>query len=304
MATYETSSIRKCFISAPARAHLDVLRQALRSRGVSVLVPQDLTAGTDWSAEISKEIQRADLVIGVLPSAQPTSPWVLFELGQASALGRRIVLITSPKSEPIPFALHRMLVLRIDLDNADAIGFALDQILSAPSVEKSAPVSPQKALTRLGPEADVLRAKLDQALAADNELAVSEVVGKALRASGVDVVVDSTNRESGPDFAIWSDVLESFVGNPFLIEIKLRIRSKRDADEAATRLAQQIAASNSRWGLLLYGEGPESESDIWNEVPINVLSLPLRGLLVELRNRAFPEVVRDLRNRRVHGILP
>ena len=113
---------------------MGVLRATLESRGLRVLVPQDLAAGSDWASEIQKQLSQADIVIGVL-TAERQSPWVLFELGQASALGRRIVLITSPKSDPIPFALHQVLVLRIDLDNQDAIGFALDQVLSAPDLQ-------------------------------------------------------------------------------------------------------------------------------------------------------------------------
>jgi hypothetical protein len=117
--------VKTCFIAAPAGVDLTGLRKALEARGLRVLVPQDLMVGADWASEIQKELSRADLVVGVLPSERQ-SPWVLFELGQASALGRRIVLITSPKAEPIPFSLHQFVVLRIDLTNIEAIGFALD----------------------------------------------------------------------------------------------------------------------------------------------------------------------------------
>jgi hypothetical protein len=98
-------------------------------------VPHELAVGADWPSETQRQISHADLVIGVLTSERQ-SPWVLFELGQASALGRRIVLITSPKAEPIPFSFHEFLVLRIDLDNQDALAFALDQLLSAPEPRK------------------------------------------------------------------------------------------------------------------------------------------------------------------------
>src|SRR5437879_2215853 len=97
--TSGTSQVKTCFISAPLGAELGGLRAALETCGVRVLVPQDLTVGADWASEIQKELARADLVIGVVPSVRQ-APWVLFELGQASALGRRIFLITSPKADP------------------------------------------------------------------------------------------------------------------------------------------------------------------------------------------------------------
>lgn len=295
------SALKTCFISAPAGTPLGVLRASLQSRGLRVLVPHDLAAGADWASGIQKQLSQADLVIGVLTSARQ-SPWVLFELGQASALGRRIVLITPNNADPIPFALHHLLVLRIDLDNQEAIGFALDQLLAAPDPPKSGPTPQVKPpFGGLGSKADDLLAALDRLLAASNGQAIEQVVADALRSSGTDLVVTSPNRTIGADFAVWSDVLEPFVGNPLLIEVKSRIRGKTDATRAVRQLASYLGASGSRWALLLYGDGPDSEGQAWSASPPNVLVLSLRSLLEALRSQAFPEVVRDLRNRRVHG---
>lgn len=295
-----TSALKTCFISAPAGARLGVLRASLESRGLRVLVPHDLAVGTDWASEIQKQLSKADLVIGVLTSERQ-SPWVLFELGQASALGRRIVLITSPNADPIPFALHQFLVLRIDLDNQEAIGFALDQLLSAPDQPRRDPVPQSARLAGLGTKADDLMAALDRSLASSDWHSLEQVVADALRSSGADVVVTSPTRDIGADFAVWSDVLEPFVGNPLLVEVKTRIRGKADAHRAIRQLKSYLGASGSRWALLLYGDGPDPDSQSWSGSPPNVLVLSLRSLLEALRTRGFPELVRDLRNRRVHG---
>jgi hypothetical protein len=297
----EPSKVKTCFISAPAGAPLGVLRSALESRGLRVLVPHDLAAGSDWASESQKQLSQADLVIGVLTSERE-SAWVLFELGQASALRRRIVLITSPKSEPIPFAPQQFLVLRIDLNNRDAIGFALDQILSAPDQQgRKGPARQPKPLTGLGSKADELIVSLDRALASSDWPALETIVASALESSGADVVVTSPARELGADFAVWSDVLEPFVGNPILVEVKGKIRGRTEANHALHQLTSYIAASGARWALLLYGEGPVSEGEAWSGAPPNVLVLSLRSLFEALRTQAFPEIVRDLRNRRVHG---
>lgn len=291
---------KTCFISAPAGSELSVLRAALESRGLRVLVPHELAVGTDWASVVQRQISQADLVVGVLTSERE-SPWVLFELGQASALGRRIVLITSPKAEPIPFSLQQFLVLRIDLDNHDAIAFALDQVLSAPEPVKRVRPKQGLAAAGLGHKTDELMATLERLLAGHDWRSVEQVVADALRASGADVVVTSPSPSIGVDLAVWSDVLEPFVGNPLLVEVKARIRGESDANDAVRQLASQVGASGSRWALLLYGEGPPSEAGVWASGPPNVLTLSLRALLESLRTHAFSEVVRDLRNRRVHG---
>jgi hypothetical protein len=272
----------------------------LESRGLRVLVPHDLAIGTDWASEIQKQISQADLVVGVLTSERQ-SPWVLFELGQASALGRRIVLITPPNADPIPFSLHQFLVLRIDLDNGGAISFALDQILSAPEPRLRESTRHPEAFAGLGGKVDDLLVILDRSLASSDWQGVEQVVADALRSSGADVVVTSPTRDIGADFAVWSDVLEPFVGNPLLVEVKARIQGKTDASNAVVQLASYMAASGARWALLLVGEGPDPGADVWAGSPPNVIVLSLRSLLETLRARAFPEVVRDLRNQRVHG---
>ena len=265
-----------------------------------MLVPHDLSIGTDWASEIQKQLSQADLVIGVLTSERQ-SPWVLFELGQASALGRRIVLITSPTADPIPFALHQILVLRIDLDNREAIEFALDQLLSAPQRSKRDPARQSAHLAGLGGKADDLIVTLDRSLASRDWLSLERVLSEALRSSGADVVVRRAAPGTGADFAVWSDVLEPFVGNPLLIELKARIRGGTDARRAIRELTSYLGASGSRWALLLYGDGPSASGQAWPGIPPNILVLSLRSLLEALRTQAFPELVRDLRNRRVHG---
>ncbi len=291
---------KTCFISAPAGANLSVLRAALERREFHVLVPHELAIGTDWASEIQGQLSQADLVIGVLTSDRQ-SPWVLFELGQASALGRRIVLITSPKAEPIPFSLHQFLVLRTDLDNADAIGFALDQVLSAPEPSKRERSKRMKPLVGLGTKSDDFIQILERSLANNDWRSLEHVVADALRSSGTDVVVTSPSHDRGVDLAVWSDVLEPFVGNPLLIEVKGRIRGKTEAKQVLRQLASYVSVAGSQWGLLLYGDGPDLEGLPSASTFPNVLVLSLRSLLENLRTRAFPELIRDLRNRRVHG---
>ncbi|WP_395303279.1 TIR domain-containing protein [Pectobacterium polonicum] len=301
MTATTTTSSKTCFIAAPAGANLAVLRATLKERGLRVLVPSDLEVGVDWASEIKKQLARTDLVIGVI-SADQNSSWVLFELGQASALGCRIILIASPKADPIPFALHQFLVLRTEIDNADAIGFALDQVLSAPASTIRERPSSSKALAGLGYKADEFIERLGRDLAAKRWRSIEDLVADALRASGTDLVVTSPSGDLGADIAVWSDVLEPFVGNPLLIEVKGAIKGEADLTRATRQLAKYVGASGSRWGILLYGSGPEFEGDVFADSSPNVLALSIQSLFELLRLQAFPEVVRDMRNRRVHGV--
>jgi len=300
----ETRKIKTCFVSAPRGIPLEVLRESLLAHGIRPLIPQELAAGNDWASELQRQLAQADLVVGILPTRRQ-SPWVLFELGQAWALGRRILIIAQPGSEPVPSSLQRLLVLRIALDNRQAIDFALDQLLSAP------PEPPAKEATRkpfesavLGAQADLLLARLDQLLHSGGAQGFEKMVSEAIRNSGTDVVVESPELDRGADLAVWSDVLEPFVGNPLLVEVKLKIPTKAILVEVFKQLNSYLGASDSRWALLLYGDGPPPEDRFWNSCPPNILLMPARAMLEALRTRTFPEIVRDLRNRRVHSVRP
>jgi hypothetical protein len=245
----------------------------------------------------------ADLVIGVLPGNRH-APSVVFELGQAWALGKRILLIASPKAHWLPFPLKRLLVLRVDVKNRTALDFALEQFLSAPEdrePERSRVPFERKAL---GPQADLLLERLTQWRRVGDGRTLEGIVGDALRNAGTDVVVESPERERGADLAVWSDVLQPFVGNPLLVEVKSRVEDRASARSASEQLVGYIAKSGARWALLLYGDGPSSSAPQWSATPPNVLVMSVEELLRSLRDRAFPEVIRDLRNARVHGVRP
>lgn len=299
----ESRTIKTCFVLAPRGISLEILRQSLIAHGIRPLIPEELSAGTDWASEIQRQLTLADLVVGILPTGRQSS-WVLFELGQALALGRRILLIAPPKSEGVPYTLQRLLVLRTEPDNREAIDFALDQLLSAPpepSVEEHRkPFRP----SLLGDQADALIARFEQEMKSGNELGLEKIVLDALQSSGTDAVVESQGHDRGADLAVWSDVLEPFVGNPLLIEIKRRIRDKEAATKSFRQLSSYLGASGAWWALMLYGDGPLPDDRFWSRCPPNILLMPIRSLLEALRRQSFPEIVRDLRNRRVHSVRP
>jgi len=298
----ETRQIRTCFVAAPGGIPLDTLRESLLAHNIRPLVPQDLFAGSDWASEIQQQILDADLVVGILPKAKQ-SPWVLFQLGQAWALGRRILLIASPKTDVVPYSLKRFLILRTDPDNREAIDFALDQLLSSPADSPPTEVKKSFQSTGLGANGDMLIVRLDRAINSGNYQEFETVLSEAIRNSGTDVVVQSPERDRGADLAVWSDVLEPFVGNPLLIETKLKIGERKSAD-IFKQINSFLGASDTRWALLIYGDGPLPEDRFWRNCPPNILFMQARVLLEALRSRAFPEVIRDLRNRRVHSVRP
>jgi len=269
-------------------------------RGIQVVVPDDLYPGANWSEWISHKITEVDLVIGVLTSER-RSQWVLFELGQAAALGRRIVLIAPPKLATIPSHLKRFLVIRTTLKNRNAIDFALDQILASPERPPTRRPTVASPPPVLGADADPIITRLTAAIGARDYRQVERAVAEALRGSGVEIVSEASNPDLGADIAVWSDALQPFVGNPLLIEVKIRFHEPHELRRAANQLSEAVASRGAVWGLLLYGEGPQKFASSQKGVPPTILVYSIVDLIEQLRTRSFAEVIRDLRNQRVHG---
>ena len=293
--------IKTCYISAPIGANLSILRNALSTRGVHVLVPDEMTYGTSIGAEVKYLIAQADLVIGVL-TRERRSQWVLFELGQAAALNKQVVLFTPPKAEAVFADLQRILTLRVSLRNRDAIEFALDQLLAAP--ERPAKVEhPQKVEGKpLGGSADKILLELHDALASKNYRRFEEIVASAIRSSGVDAIAEGLEGDRGFDLAIWSDTLQPLVGNPLLIEIKMSLCDRNQIRSIFKQCAKAANAAGAKWSLLIYGEAPDKDVSALNIAAApTVLALSIDELIQEMRGRTFVDVVRNARNSRVHG---
>jgi TIR domain len=293
-------SIRTCFVSAPQGAPLESLRESLVAHGITLLVPQELSAGADWASEVEGALQKADLVVGILPTGEQ-SPWVLFELGQAWGLGKRLLVIAPPGSQ-VPGPLQRLLILQTDVNNRQALDFALDQLTSAPP-ERPAQAPPKALpLSSLGGTADDLIVRLNEVLSARDWRGFEELIAHAIRQSGTDVVVQSqsAHRDQGFDLAVWSDALDSVVGNPLLIEMKLSVRGR----DVFHQLGYLLGKAQRQWGVLIYGEGPPQGHALWKECPVNLIPVSAHALLEALKARSFPDLIRSERNRRVHGVGP
>jgi hypothetical protein len=292
--------MRSCYISAPAGSNLKILKAALDKRRIRVTAPSDVAPGANWSSQILQLLSEVDLVIGIL-TTERRSDWVLFELGQALATKRQILLLVPAKGIAyFPLDLQGILTVRTSLTNREAIEFALDQLLAAPEPQPLPGAGPVLG-GGLGDRADQFIQEAKQAITEHQPLELERILERALRESGVEALSTESKEERLADVAVWSDAFQQSVGNPLLIEVKMRVVDRRGAQEVASQLAKQTLSSGTRWGLLLYGEGPSSSS-VQQSLPPNILAMPIVELLERMKDRPFAEVVTGLRNERVHGI--
>jgi hypothetical protein len=291
-------SQRKCFIVAPSASDLSTIKSVLLDLGVTLVAPSDLVSGTRWATYLEKSIQSADFVLAVLDSPEASGN-VLYEIGFARGLGRH-VLVIAPNSNSIPLDLQSLLVIRAALDNRDAIYFALEQLVTALDRPKSSYESEAiNSTTPLCERADEFSNKLNS-LGNSEPRELEVLVYDLLLACGLTINKNIRHDNSEIDFAIWSDALATYVGNPLVVELKSSIVDRRTIESAYSQLTRYLNVTNAGWGILLYKTGPKHVENFKPYVA-NIIPIQLEWLISELRTTSFENIIRDLRNNRVHG---
>jgi hypothetical protein len=295
----ESVSTRRAFIAAPATVDTSVIRLALESRGIAPYEIDDLaTLGLSIPEILDDCIKRADLVVAVIRGGQAKEN-ILFELGYASAMKKRILALVPP-DEQLPF--WDVPYLRIDPDNREAIDFGLDQVLNAsPSSwnHTGVPIPNTKAI---GGRADELLAKLRVALRDPDERVLTEIVAEAIFASGVSSIGQESLLMQGgrADFAIWSDDFEPWVGNPLLVEIRGGLAGPSDLARTLEQVTRRLEGTKTAWGMVLYGSA-DFQPDESSLSHARVFLASIEEFLKALQEQGLGEYLSQWRNRRVHG---
>lgn len=291
--------IKTCFISAPASADVRPISETLRNRGVQVLGLSESSAEASWQASLAASIARADLIIGVITHQDISN--TIFEIGVAVGYGKPLLIFAPAKGVALPASLQSFQVVRTSLQNREAIDFALDQVLASPSVPSRLDRSTKPSSAGKTIETGFYRNRLSQLMQDGQFRELESLVATVLRESSAEIVAEATSPDRGIDLVVWSDDLQSYVDNPFPIEVKARLRSRDDVKRALGQTAKAAETIGSRWSMLLYGEGPSQDDRVWRSNPF-VLTLKIDDLFARLERVTFPEIVRSLRNRRVHGL--
>ena len=253
------------FTAAPASVETSKLREMLEDRGFDPFTLEDAEAGgRSISDLIADSIDRADLVLVVVPHHGTRNPNVFIELGYALAKKKRILALVPPDEE-LPFSAAPY--LRTELDNQEAIGFGVDQVLAAPKGKsKGKGKSRNRGIKKtkpLGAAADRLLVEVRANGGQITETKFMDIVRRAIEESGVSTIVSKpAGATRRVDFAVWSDDLEPLIKNPVVIELKSRLRGREHFEETIAQLARALDVTHTQLGLLIYAA---SDGDIDEE---------------------------------------
>jgi hypothetical protein len=279
------------FISAPASADLRPLLEGLDRRGAEAYVLSDVAQlGASSLQSVQEAIGSADMVL-VVVGDDPTSANSFFEAGLAMGLGKPVLIVADPNVQ-LPADMAGILVIRAHPNEWNAIDFALNQ---AEGRSSSRPHTFPEATGRpLGALSDRLIARISQLPAQQAGRTAVDVLVEAIEASGA-VAARSPTPDHGFDLGVWSDDLDAIAANPLLIEVK-RSAIAGSFEQVLRALRRNTSA---RAALIVY---INESVDYPPHVYFPVLAISLKDLLTRMRTASFAEVIRDLRNRSIHGL--
>ncbi len=301
----------RAYISAPYSVDTSVLRRALEDRRITPYELDELDPdGRSMTELLEDSLKQTDLVVAILAGGDSNNH-ILFELGFATAMKKRILAIVPPEGmEPInkiPFLLTGTQFLHARHDHEATVNRWLDYILKAPQGHASMTREPIRRTKPLGILADELLDRVRGVMVGpegtSRELAFEEIIRTAIEASGIDNLYYSpkvVSESARADMAIWSDDFEPWLSNPVAVEVKGPLQRQAELAEAALQLTDVLGRTRDGWGLLIYqGEVLEPEAP-WHSAP-RVLFAPIEKFLELLRDRSLGDVLRRMRYSRVHG---
>jgi hypothetical protein len=287
------------YISAPAGVDTRPIRQALESRGVRTFSPDQLDLPGMRLPDILREaVRRADLVVAVV---DPTvaSNFVYYEVGYAEGMNKPAFVLLTEDASPSLWVSGGVPYFRFDPANPAALDFAVSQILEIAHHGTKPATSPLKRTRPLGDRVDALLAQLTARGEDISTEDLASIIRSAIEESGVTTISAGDARDRGIDFAVWSDDLSPWVGNPIAIELRRVLPSRTAALAILAQMARGMERGDMPWGLLIY---VHSATNLDNVTPVpNIILMSAQEFLQSLRATSFGDLIRRLRNQRVHG---
>ncbi len=178
--------------------------------------------GHDISEGILSAISKSDAVIAVLSKDSGVAN-VIFEIGYATALRKAILLLIDPAAS-MPEFMHNVRHIVSDVADSNVLRIGIRKFLEASTKSSSSRRKYGQPKTPVNSNESTIRALVNRIgrdrTTIDGQTA-ERIVADLLRASAVTLVEEqSGSKDIGVDFAVWSDALETSLGNPILIEVK------------------------------------------------------------------------------------
>lgn len=242
-----------CFVSAPYGVNIEPLIQVFGDSGIDVARLDNLVPGAEIPEFVRTAVDDADFFCAVLPE-DTNSGNVLFELGIAAGLEKRLFLIVEPGVD-LPLDLRRLPYVRASLSNAESLAARIPPALRTFVNGHRSDHRTRENGNRL--HLDFSRARLAEILELaphDRGEQFERFVRDLFAQAGYEVSTISSTKAGRIDLAVWIDEIESVLGNPILVELRSIEEDSIAEEDTLKHLRDFLAAGAARCCLLVHLE--------------------------------------------------
>lgn len=290
--------LKRCFISASADLDINPLLGLLKEKGIDAHDAFSISYTDTMQPLLEKEINNSDFMIAVVSLRAP-KPNVFYEIGFARAAKKQIFVIIQDEGL-VPALLKDLVYVRAAVNDLQAIDYVLTQFLSKHKYrirKRSKIVESPKAK----PNLKILESDLEGMLRQGMGMDIISLVANLLKSEGVVLSLSHGPRDKGSDMSLWINSLESSIGNPILVEVKIGSLSHSTLERAEQQLRRYIQTTNASAGLLVYADrrGRRFKPSKL-KLPL-VIRLELRDLVERLSKHPIDYILLSERNRIAHS---
>lgn len=281
------TNFKTCFISAPFGVDTSLIRNTLEANGIRWLDQTTIDLGTSWLEKLDSVLQRSDFICAVLPESQHGN--ILFELGIAYGKGKPILVFVGPSAD-VPADLTSLTYVRANPTDKNVIDKALVTFLT--HAKKRRP-------SRIGLNTKKKKSILTTTTFSGPEL--EQRTAALLQDAGFIVSSSTEAKDTGVDFAVWADELQSALGNPLLVEVKGGSLTRQRIEEAAVQLRLYTQKTHGRCALLVYWDKHHREFPIVSRGWPLIIQMSGEELTRLVKEERLSRELLRRRNAAVHG---
>lgn len=291
---------KKCFIStsfSTSLSKLDSVIELVESMGMTPITTYDTSVGDSIVSTIADQMKSSDIVIVLFGDLE--NQQLYFELGMATALQKRVIVVYEGTSQPSLSTGTGTVVVHIDtIQELEKLEWALEMILSSPRSRKKSSSEISDSLIPLRGKAKEFLSRAEHAKRDLSTMHIVQLITDVLSCSGITTIVPSSGKDDGTDLVVWFD--DKKTGQ----RVKLPIEVKKTISLNATRMVHSAMVNiDAPMALLIYLEGeiPKSVNEFGAG---RIIFIKLEELIRNLEKNTLPKVLTQFRNDIVHRKSP
>ena len=296
----------KCFISSSYETDISHIKSILEENNIDTFDLYDFSIGESIQQILKRKIRQSDFALFVISSDNTN---VVYEMGVCEGLGKQHFIFID-KDYKTPFYFENRLFIRVNLHDRDFLQMSIQKILK--NVKKKTSKTRKTVQEKKSNIQAYSREIKDNLISYRSQIAglrksghgkeLEYVIEEILKTIRLNYVENSSNKDKGVDFALWSDELGKIVGNPIIIEIKYGNLSNSTIENAEFQLKNYIEKSDAKVAILIYLDKGGKRFKIKSSLNPLMISFDAEDFVSDLLNQSFESLILGQRNKIAHGV--